>query len=86
MIAAMPTAGPRLNHHAIRALREARGLTLDQVGAEVGVSNVHLYNVESGKRSMSAAKVALLAAALRVPTPALLVLTECEECARRAAS
>ncbi len=82
----MPTAGPLLNHHVIKPLCDARGLELWEVADAIGVQPAHLSNVVAGKRGLSAAALKRLADTLRVPTPALLVITECATCGASRAS
>jgi transcriptional regulator with XRE-family HTH domain len=48
----------------LRAIREARGFTLDQLSAATGVSKAHLSRLESGERQPSVAVLVELAAAL----------------------
>jgi transcriptional regulator with XRE-family HTH domain len=48
----------------LRAAREARGLTLDQLSAATGVSKAHLSRLESGERQPSVGILVELAAAL----------------------
>ncbi len=51
-----------LNH--LRALREARGLTLEQLAAAVGTTNQQISHLELGKRQLTVAWLKRLAAAL----------------------
>ena len=50
----------------VRDLREARGMTLDALAKEAGVSRKTIVNVQSGKHSPSLEKLAQIAAALGV--------------------
>ena len=56
----------------LRAAREARGLTLDQLSASVGVSKAHLSRLESADRQPSVAILVEVAAALGTRVSALL--------------
>ena len=56
----------------LRAAREARGLTLDQLSASVGVSKAHLSRLESGDRQPSVGILVEVAAALGTRVSALL--------------
>lgn len=56
----------------LRAVREARGFTLDQLSVAAGVSKAHLSRLESGERQPSVAVLVELAAALGTRVGALL--------------
>src|ERR1700722_11990448 len=56
----------------LRAAREARGLTLDQLSTSVGVSKAHLSRLESGDRQPSVGILVEVAAALGTRVSALL--------------
>src|ERR1700678_1713934 len=56
----------------LRAAREARGLTLDQISASVGVSKAHLSRLESGDRQPSVGILVEVAAALGTRVSVLL--------------
>lgn len=56
----------------LRAAREARGLTLDQLSVSVGVSKAHLSRMESGDRQPSVGILVEVAAALGTRVSALL--------------
>jgi transcriptional regulator with XRE-family HTH domain len=56
----------------LRAAREARGLTLDQLSASVGVSKAHLSRLESGDRHPSVGILVEVSAALGTPVSVLL--------------
>jgi transcriptional regulator with XRE-family HTH domain len=56
----------------LRAAREARGLTLDQLSASVGVSKAHLSRLESADRQPSVGILVEVAAALGTRVSALL--------------
>ena len=56
----------------LRVLRKYRSLTLQQLGDACGVSNSHISQIESGKRSMSTRVLKKLAEALRIDVDLLL--------------
>jgi transcriptional regulator with XRE-family HTH domain len=56
----------------MRAAREARGLTLDQLSVSVGVSKAHLSRLESGDRQPSVGILVEVAAALGTRVSVLL--------------
>jgi transcriptional regulator with XRE-family HTH domain len=56
----------------LRAAREARGLTLDQLSTSVGVSKAHLSRLETGDRQPSVGILVEVAAALGTRVSALL--------------
>lgn len=56
----------------LRAAREGRGLTLDQLSAAVGVSKAHLSRMESGDRQPSVGILVEVAAALGTRVSVLL--------------
>jgi transcriptional regulator with XRE-family HTH domain len=56
----------------LRVAREARGLTLDQLSASVGVSKAHLSRMESGDRQPSVGILVEVAAALGTRVSVLL--------------
>lgn len=51
-----------LNH--LRALREARGLTLEQLASAVGTTNQQISHLELGKRQLTVSWLRRLAAVL----------------------
>lgn len=57
----------KLNRHALRALREAHGLTLTELADRTGLTNAYLSQLESGVRNGSIATHRRLASALRTP-------------------
>lgn len=61
--------GPR-----IRALREAKGLTLEQLGDAIGLKKQAVWHMEQGRTPISVAKVFRVAAALGV-RPAMIIQT-----------
>lgn len=61
-----------VNHHALRVIRERSGISVSELARRAGMSQPHLSNIETGKRSASPAAVRQLADALRVPVLALL--------------
>ncbi len=61
------TVGRRIRHH-----RQARGMTLAQLGAAVGAAQSRLSQVENGKREPKLSLITAVAAALGVPPGELL--------------
>lgn len=61
-----------MNGKKLRELREARGLTLEKLGAEVGVSHAMILRIEMGTKDPSIALLKAIAAALEVPPAELL--------------
>ncbi|GAA0966779.1 helix-turn-helix domain-containing protein [Frigoribacterium faeni] len=68
----MIDADPLLLGRAVRHARTARGLTLDQVAALVGVSASRLSLIETGRREPKLSLVRSIADALDVPLASLL--------------
>lgn len=62
----------RLNHAALRALRERTGLSQTQVAADAGIDRANYAHMEAGRRPGTPAQVKVLAAVLAVPITALL--------------
>lgn len=60
----------------IRSLREAAGLSQEELAAASGVSRVHLSSLERGAKEASVSTCARIAKALRVPLAKLLDLDE----------
>lgn len=58
--------------HPVRAWREHRRLTQDQLAQRAGISKAYLSQIEGGKRAGSTATMRKLAAALQVPVGVLL--------------
>lgn len=56
----------------IKALREARGLTQEQLAQRAQLSRPYLANVEVGRKRLSVRSAARVAAALAVPQIALI--------------
>jgi transcriptional regulator with XRE-family HTH domain len=50
----------------IRATRQAKGITQDQLADLTGLNRVHLYRLESGKQSMTLRTLKLIADTLGV--------------------
>jgi transcriptional regulator with XRE-family HTH domain len=50
----------------IRATRQAKGITQDQLADLAGLNRVHLYRLESGKQSMTLRTLKLIADTLGV--------------------
>lgn len=55
----------------VRALRNARGMTLAELGTELGISHQHLQKYETSANRISAGMLLLIAQALRVPVVTL---------------
>ncbi|GAA1455644.1 helix-turn-helix transcriptional regulator [Nocardiopsis tropica] len=66
------TLGP-----ALRAIREAKGLTQKELGARSGVSASHLTNAESGARNLSLDAALRIANALQVKPQAITYEVAC---------
>jgi len=60
--------------HPLKAWREHKGLTLQALADAAGVSKPYLSQIESAKRSGTAATLRKLARALGVPPDALLAV------------
>jgi len=67
-----PTTDPLTLGRRVRHLRTQRGLTLDQLAADTGVSASQLSLVENGHREPRLGLLSALAQALGVPTASLL--------------
>lgn len=61
-----------LNREAFKALRERTGHTYSSLAREAGVSRTLILRLENGERNCTPAMMAKLAAALHVPTTALM--------------
>lgn len=57
----------------IKALREARGLSQEQLASKAVLSRPYLANIETGRKKPSIKAVARLAGALTVPQVAIMV-------------
>ena len=77
----MRTSSPRVSSSneedirvgaTIKALREARGLTQEQLAQRAQLSRPHLANVEVGRKRLSVRAAARVADALVVPQIALI--------------
>lgn len=68
----------RINHHALRAIRERSGLTGSELADLAGISQAHYSNIETGERSPSPKVAAALAQALKVPVLAIVADLEAE--------
>lgn len=77
----MRTSSPRVSSSkeedirvgaTIKALREARGLTQEQLARRAQLSRPYLANVEVGRKRLSVRSAARVAAALAVPQIALI--------------
>lgn len=60
------------NGAAIKAIRERTGLTCSQLARTAGIDRTHLHRIESGERRGTPAQIAAIAAALAVPTTAII--------------
>jgi transcriptional regulator with XRE-family HTH domain len=56
----------------LRCIRELRGMTVDQLAAEMLISRPYLANIEAGRKKLSQRLVALAAEVLDVPQIALV--------------
>ena len=56
----------------LRVIREIRGMTVDQLAAELQVSAAHVRNIEAGRKPLTARLTALAAEALVIPQVALV--------------
>lgn len=61
--------------HIIRAARQARGLTLAEVGTALGVTRQYVYALESGRRNPGRKHLAELAEVLGLQVTDLLPTT-----------
>lgn len=67
-----PVKVTRVHGPAIRALRKAKGLTLDELATDAEMSFSYLGELERGaKQATSDDTIARIAGALRVPTDAI---------------
>lgn len=62
----------RLNHVALRALRERSGLTVTALADAAGIKQSHLSNIEAGRRNPSPDVAVAIARALKVDVVAIL--------------
>lgn len=62
----------KINHHALRVIRERSGMSLTALAKAVGVSQPHMTNVESGKRDASPTTVRKIADALNMSMLAIV--------------
>lgn len=74
----MPSLSPRhlALGKAVRALREARELTLEDLADRAGMSANYVGDAERGERNISVRALWLLADGLDVPASALLLEAE----------
>lgn len=56
----------------VRILREIRGLKAAELANDIGISDAHLYNIESGAKQITPVLVAKIAEALAVPQIAIV--------------
>jgi transcriptional regulator with XRE-family HTH domain len=62
--------------HAIRALREAKGLSIEALAAEADMHPTYLSGIERGKNNPSWTKLCGLATALCIPVSAIVTGAE----------
>lgn len=62
----------RINHEALRALRERSGYTISGFASEAGIDRSHLSNIEAGRRQASPDAIRRMAETLKVPVTALI--------------
>lgn len=67
---------PRALGDALRALRQARGLTIERLAEEAGIHATYLSDIERGLGNPSIGKLADLAAVLGVRASALIAEAE----------
>lgn len=70
---------------AIKAIREAKGLTCATVAAAANMSDPHLFNIEAERRYATEESIPLLAAALGVHVDAISIVID-TDISRRAAA
>jgi transcriptional regulator with XRE-family HTH domain len=58
---------------AVRAIREARGITNEQFARDVGISHTHLSKIELTNRQPSAVIIVAIANRLALPVDAITV-------------
>lgn len=63
----------QINRYALRALREAKGLTVSWSASAAGINQPHLSNIEAGRRQASDDVIDALATVLGVPVQAIVV-------------
>lgn len=62
----------RINHSALRAIRERSGLSVTELAELAGIRQAHLSNIEAGRRQCSELTGVALARELKVPITAIL--------------
>ena len=73
---------PRLDQESVRigatikALRESRGLSQEQLATKSLLSRPYLANIETGRKKPSVKAIARIARALQVPQISLMVVPE----------
>jgi transcriptional regulator with XRE-family HTH domain len=60
----------------LRRLREARGLTQEELAERAGIHRTYLSDVERGSRNLSLVNIERLAAALALPISGLFLIVE----------
>lgn len=66
----------KLNHHALRAIREAHGITLTELGEACDLSLSMMSRIEAGERPAQVPTIRRLAVTLGVPVLALAQIGE----------
>ena len=66
-----PKTLTRQNGYAIRAIREKDGQSVEGLAKVIGISTSYMRSVENESRSIGAAAISRVAAALGVPTVAI---------------
>lgn len=61
---------------AVRAAREAKGLTIEGLAAASGVERAHVWKVEMGKRNVSVLNLAALAEGLGMTMAEMMAAAE----------
>lgn len=62
----------KVNHEALRVIRERSGLSVTALANEAGTKQSHLSNIEAGRRNASDELIVALAHALKVSIPAII--------------
>jgi transcriptional regulator with XRE-family HTH domain len=66
----------RINHLALRVIRERSGLSQSQVAEASDIDRPNYAHIEAGRRRGTAEQISQIAAALRVPIGAIAVMTD----------
>ncbi len=62
----------QLNHEALRVIRERTELTQTEAAKLAGIDRANYANMEAGRRKATSSQIKAIAAALKVPVPALI--------------